>query len=455
MNLETLMRSDRDREALIEETLKRLRAKLEQDLPAEDATLDQIEEAVEKIGNDVLSDLQERLTNERSKGPRKNCIGCSCGQKARYRKTDTRTLITQHGLLRFRRPYYYCDACGKGLAPLDATLALDRANTTLKVREWMAHLTPRLGFVEATQTLQTLRGIDLSCATLEGVSVAAGTSLRATQTQEARLHQKGQLPDQKTACPRRLYIGADGVMVPLRDPWKKDGSGGDLNCRFGECKTGVVYETYQDAQGKDGRVKRRAYTATLEGVETFEPLLGTLAHRFGHHAAKEVVVLGDGAPWIWFMFGRQFPGALQILDFYHACEHLARVADACFGKDTDLSRAWQKARQAELKANQLSKVLRAIFAFKPTNKADHKLRLSEFRYFRHNAERMRYATYLAKGYHIGSGVVEAGCKHVVAQRMDQAGMHWTKEAAEAIITLRANQLCTQPVDLRPHLGFAA
>jgi hypothetical protein len=321
----------------------------------------------------------------------------------------------------------------------------------------MAHLAPQLGFVQAADTLRCLRGIDVSAATVERVAVRAGTSLRTAQQKEAALHYADNLPAKKRPCPRRLYIGADGVMVPLREPWKKDGSAGDLVCRFGECKTAVVYETFQDPSGRDQRLKTRAYSATLGSVEVFEPLLATLAHERGHHGAKEVVVLGDGAAWIWNLFARQFPGAVQILDFYHACEHLSWVAEAIYGKGSDRSRAWQKARQAELKADTgdgVQAVLRSIFSWKPPDKEGHKLRRDTFAYFRRNASRMRYGTFLQKGYHISSGIVEAACKHVVAQRMDQAGMHWSPAVAEAMVTLRANHLSTYPSDLRPHLAFA-
>ncbi len=187
------MPADPDRQALIEETLQRLREKLEKNLPAEDATLEQIEEAVEEIGGDVLRDLQERLTNQRSKKPRENHLACPCGSQARYRKMNTRTLVTRHGLLRWRRPYYYCDACQTGATPLDASLGLDKADTTPQVRQWLAYLAPHLGFVQAADTLRRLRGIDLSAATIERVAVRAGTSLRAAQNQESALHVKSHL----------------------------------------------------------------------------------------------------------------------------------------------------------------------------------------------------------------------------------------------------------------------
>lgn len=449
------MKNDPDRQALIDQMTERFRKKLEEEYTDDNATLEQIEDAVERVGKDVLPELQKQLTNQRANKPRDNQTACSCGAKARYRGLETKTLVTRHGLLSWTRPTYYCSACRTGMAPLDTTLGLDRGDTTLPVRQWIAQLAPHLGFVQTAQVLEQLRGLDLSSATVERIAVHVGTSLRAAQQAEAALHHADCLPDRRSACPARLYIGADGLMVPLREAWKKDGSLGELTCRYGECKTGVVYTTATDAQGRDTRVLTHSYTATLAGVETFEGLLGTLAHRCGHHAAKQIIVLGDGAVWLWFMFARLFPGAIQILDFYHACEHLAKVADAMYGKDTDLSRQWQKQCQAQLKDNQVAAIVAALAAWHPESQAHQEIRRIEMGYFTDNAERMRYKTYLEHGYHIGSGVVEATCKHVVAQRLDQAGMHWRPATAEAIVALRAAQLSTLPTDLRPHLSMVA
>jgi hypothetical protein len=449
------MKPDPDRQALIDQSVLRYRQILEEKLPDDKATLDQIEQALEEIRNEVLPTLQEEITNKRGKACRDNQVACPCGAQARYRSMGTRTLITLHGLLRWRRPTYYCRGCGKGSAPLDASLGLDQSDTTLGVRDLVAFLAPDASLVETKQALAKTRGIDVSASTVERIAVSVGTQLREAQVAEAALHHADQLPDRRTACPRRLYVGADGVMAPLRDEWKQDGSLGKLNCRYGECKTGVVYETFVDKWGKDSRVSTRSYVATTQDVTTFEPLLGLLAHRAGHHAAKEVIVLGDGAVWIWLMFARLFPGAIQILDFYHACEHLALVADAMLGKGTEASKQWQKERQADLKDNGVGHVIAAITAWMPTTDAAQEVKRTQGNYFTENAERMRYKTYLEKGYHIGSGVVEASCKHVVAQRLDQAGMHWRPETADAIIALRANKRCTTPADLKPYLAMVA
>ena len=450
------MKPDLDRQAIIDQSVERYRKMLEQKFPDDNATLDEIEQAIEEISKGVLPELEEEMTNKRGRKCRDNKIQCKCGGKARYRGMGTKSLITMHGVLRWKRPTYHCSKCGKGCAPLDASLGLNKADTTAAVRDLVAYLAVESGFAETTQTLRKTRGIDLSASTVERIAVSVGTRLRQAQNTDAALHKKDQLPDLRTACPRRLYIGADGVMAPMRDEWKKNGSLGKLNCRFGECKTGVVYETYTDKlSGRDSRVSTRSYVATTKGVEAFEPLLGLLAHRAGHHAAKEVVVLGDGAIWIWLMFARLFPGALQILDFYHACVHVALVAEAMFGKGTDLGTKWQKERQAELRDNGVNCVIAAIDAWTPNVEEAQEIKRTQMNYFTENAERMRYKTYLEKGYHIGSGVVESTCKHVVAQRLDQAGMHWRPETADAILALRANKRCTTPADLKPYLAMAA
>ena len=357
-------------------------------------------------------------------------------------------------MLTVRRACYYCARCNKTFSPADKALGLDAGSTTLQVREWVVYLCAMLPFAQAATSLEMLTGVSLSPATMERIALSVGQSLRTAQKEEARQHHLDHLPESQVR-PHHLYVSMDGVFAPLREAWSKDGSEGALTCRYGECKVGVVYQTYQDAQGRDHKVRTRAYVSSFESVDTFGPLLGTLAHQQGQHRAKEVIVVADGAPWIWQVAAKQFTGAVQILDFFHACEHLAKVAEARFGKDTTEGHAWLRARKDDLKANRLSHVLREIRAWKPRSEAKRRLRATEYSYFHKNAERMRYQTYLERGYHIGSGVMEAGCKQNVTQRLKQAGMHWREETAEAIVTLRSAQLCTNPPNLRPHCAMAA
>jgi hypothetical protein len=179
------MRNDPDRQAIIDQSVERYRKMLERQLPDDKATLEQIEDAIEEIGKGVLPDLQQKLTNNRAKKSRDNHVACPCGGKARYRSMSVRTLITRHGLLAWRRPIYYCNACRSGCAPLDASLGLDKADTTPCVRDWVALIAPGQGFVGTALVLRELRGIDLSPSTVERIAVSVGSSLRRAQIAEA------------------------------------------------------------------------------------------------------------------------------------------------------------------------------------------------------------------------------------------------------------------------------
>jgi hypothetical protein len=445
--------STSDRQRLIEEMLARYRQILERRLPLGPQKIDLIEQTVEEISQELERDLEQRILDEQ-KSPSDNRSGCPrCHASARFRGWEARCVLTRHGERRLNRRYYYCGACQQGFAPLDLALGLDRSSLTAQVRLQLAHLAAWQPFAEAVVTLQLLTGLPVSAKTVERAAVAVGQLLGEGQRQAAAQHRLGRLP-QPTARPRQLYVSMDGVFAPLRDPWKRDGSLGKLACRFGECKVGAVYEVRPDAEGAL-HAQRPVYTASFDGVEAFEPLIATLAHQQGHHFAREVIVLGDGAAWIWRVSAAQFPGGIEIIDFCHACQHLWKVAEARFGGRNADAKAWVEERKGELLSDDVGRVLSAIAAWEPKNGEGEKLKETEYAYFTGNGERMRYGTYRKKGYQIASGVIESACKHVVGSRLDQGGMHWRQETAEAIVRLRAAVRSTPVVDLRPYCLMAA
>lgn len=441
-----MSQSQQDR--IREEVLARLRLLLDANLPIGPKTLSQIEQAVEEISRDLARELERRLIQDQETTTENQASCPHCGGAARYRGRGERRLLTRHGEITVARRYYSCPSCRHGFAPLDPLVGLDTGATSPTVRAWMAHLAALAPFELAATTLHELTGLSVSPATIERVAVAVGAAFHQATKAQATRHQAGRLP-QPQARPHRLYIAMDGTMTPLRDPWRRDGSLGDLSCRYGECKIGVVYEARPSPTGDRG-VLRKRYVATLGDVEAFAPLIGAAAHLEGHHFAKELIVLGDGAVWIWRLAARQFPTAIQIVDFYHASEHLWHVARARFGEESSEAKGWVEARQQELKRDQLDRVLTSIAEWQPAGKGHQELREREYQYFASNAERMRYGSYVKQGYHIGSGVVEAACRHVVGSRLDQVGMHWRQERAEAIVSLRAALCSTTAPDLRPY-----
>ena len=149
----------------------------------------------------------------------------------------------------------------------------------------------------------------------------------------------------------------------------------------------------------------------------------------------------DGADWIWNLIAERFPHAIQIVDLYHARQHLWEVAHRLHPNDEGQRKAWMKVHQKRLldqgKIEKLVRLLRAIPSDRP--EVAEKIRI-EADYFEKNAERMRYPEFRRQHLFVGSGVIEAGCKTVIGSRLKQSGMFWTVRGANAILALRCSYL---------------
>jgi hypothetical protein len=202
-----------------------------------------------------------------------------------------------------------------------------------------------------------------------------------------------------------------------------------------EPKLGAVFRA---ERGKDGEPIRgpTRYVAHLEEAEAFGQRLWELADALGVEKAQTVIVLGDGAPWIWNLADFHFPQAVQIVDFYHALERLGEVARALWPEATPEAKAWIERGKTALYHGEVSGVLRSLKALAPRRKELRELVDKAIGYFQTNRERMRYDRYRAKGYFIGSGIVEAGCKNVVAKRFKQSGMRWSRAGFLKLLHLR-------------------
>ena len=160
------------------------------------------------------------------------------------------------------------------------------------------------------------------------------------------------------------------------------------------------------------------------------------AQRRGFDRAARRVVLGDGAPWIWKLASEHFPDAVQIVDRYHAKQHLSDVAKALYGPTSARAQTWARARHEKLDSCDLLALLRALRAHAMTNDEARKC----LEYVARNRERLRYPAFRAAGLCTSTGVVEAGCKVAIGTRCKRAGMHWTVAGADAIIALRCCKL---------------
>jgi hypothetical protein len=178
------------------------------------------------------------------------------------------------------------------------------------------------------------------------------------------------------------------------------------------------------------------YVGVIEPAPAFGQRIYAEAVRRGIERARQVIVLGDGAPWIWGIAEEHFPGAIQILDLYHVREHLGTLAQVVYGSGSPTSEIWKTDRWAELDAGDVDRILVAMGRLRPRElQASEEVRKA-IAYFEVNAERMRYAAFRSLDLFVGSGVVEAGCKTIVCQRLKLSGMHWTIRGANDIIALR-------------------
>ena len=183
-------------------------------------------------------------------------------------------------------------------------------------------------------------------------------------------------------------------------------------------------------------IESAASRDTDEELSEFARRVEREARRRGFDQARRRVVLGDGAVWIWNLADEIFPGAIQIVDLYHAKEHVSDVAKAIYGSGSDLAEQWAKTRRDEFDDGKLESLLDALRVHAGANDEARKC----LDYVTRNQHRMRYPEFRAQGLCVGSGVVEAGCKVTVATRLKRAGMHWTVAGADAIIALRCCKL---------------
>ena len=217
---------------------------------------------------------------------------------------------------------------------------------------------------------------------------------------------------------------------------------------YRELKVGVIFEAERGRERSDlapevwidtPKENSMHYVARRTARGDFDQLLYGLACQCGLAHAKQIVILGDGARWIWKQAEEHFPGAVQIVDLYHAQQHVWQVARAVYGPQTQAAERWAKEACDLLvqgHIEQLVATITALPAIAPEPGESRSVPEKAIDYFSANAERMRYPTFRAQGMHVGSGIAEAACKTVVATRLKRSGMRWTPAGLDALLPLR-------------------
>ncbi|MGH3627788.1 MAG: ISKra4 family transposase [Sciscionella sp.] len=401
-----------------------------------------IRAAMTTIGARLLEDL---LAAEAGYlGPR---IDCGAGHHAVFAGYRAKRLDTVLGPLRLARGYYHCSACRRGVVPRDDQLGITAASLSPGLRTMIDTAAAAVPFAQAQSLLAELAGITLDTKRVERAAEADGLAAAAELAARTRAILSGRLVPPTPTAPEAgmLYLAVDGTGVPMTgaETAGRAGKGPDGRARTREAKLAALFTQTQTTE--DGHPIRdphsTSYLATLDPVETFTDLLDAAARQRGSQRIRQVVVLGDGARWIWNLADQRFPAATQIVDLYHAREHLHALADLLAFIIDDRG-SWLTERLTELDNGNIEAISAAARTYQLDGPKAHELDVA-VGYFEHNAHRMRYAHYRSLGMFVGSGVVEAGCKTVIGARLKRSGMHWTARGATAITTLRCTHASAQ------------
>ena len=351
------------------------------------------------------------------------------GGRAYFERYDSRWVITHLGRFRIKRAYYWDADSGSGRIPLDEKWDLDERAPSPSLRRSIGVLAAEAPFARDRRIMRQVGLVDLPEKRFQESSEALGEKMKEA-----------------------LYIQMDGGRLnTVEDGWK-------------EPKVATLFWDEDIVEvSKDRReILKREYVAVLDDADELAKRLWEAACRWEWWKAARVVVLGDGAPWIWNRAEELFPGATMILDQGHAFEHIWDCAKILFGgrgrkkstkrddddeknepSEADLQTcAWANARIDELKAGDVEAVLADLRSQRPKKEEGKEAVSGLMGYLEDNQERMRYAEYRDQGLMVGSGAIESGIKNVVNLRMKGCGMRWATERAENMLNLRAAHLST-------------
>ena len=341
------------------------------------------------------------------------------------------------------RAYYHCEECEAGFCPRDCALGLAGTSLSPAVARMNGQAAAMVSFEETHELLRDLAGVEVATKQVERTAEALG---REIAEDERRVVEP---PTVDEPVVPTMYLGMDGTGVPMRaaELLDRKGKQPDGSSKTREVKLVTVWSAEdRDEQGIPVRDRGSVtYSAAIESAahrdvdeapSKFPRRVEREARRRGFDAAQRQVVLGDGALWIWNLADEYFANAIQIVDLFHAKQHLFDVAKAIFGATSDLAKQWGKQRRDELDDGNLEGVLAALHV--------HAIAIDEARkcldYFTRNRSRMRYPEFRAQGLCVSTGVVEAGCKVAIGTRCKRTGMHWTVAGVDAIIALRCCKL---------------
>jgi hypothetical protein len=371
---------------------------------------------------------------------------CACGELAVYHSRRAAKTLTVFGWVTYRRAYYTCSACHQGQAPLDLELGLEPGKVSAGLAPLLALAGVNTSFGQSSQEILWYLLLRVSENTIRKETQQFGQLQKAREAEwiaDSRDAESFQERKRKSKePPQRLYGTLDGAHAPLQAEWR-------------EMKVGAWFEVetiapeqvraYRRAKAGDTealRAKNISYYCDIQTAHEFGSLLWATGCQRQADLAQELVFVADGAAWIWKLVDFYFPDAVQIVDWYHAEEYLEKIGMTAWGDDQTARQDWLEEVRTDLWEGRVKRVIAACRQMESDPKAHEEARKA-VSYFTNNQARMDYAHFRARGYMIGSGTVESGCKQIVSYRLKRAGARWTEEGACLTAKARAAFLSDQ------------
>ena len=417
-------------------------------------TIAQIEadmrEALRQIGNQALGLFLSSMQTT----PEKE-IACSCGGTLHYQRMRAARVISVFGRTRYVRAYYAGCDCKEGKAPIDEQFGLEPGAVTAGLATLLALAGIEFSYDKSPKWLQTYLLFDISENTVRSETEQMGLLQEKREESLIQQSQDEQYLQERQRNPGwiapRLYGSIDAAKVRI-EPRSKKGEEKEAHEDWRDMKMLCWFETEtvppsQRSKRQQKKVIREQpalrarnmqYFCDITKAETFGKLLWATGCTLNADLCSDLVFLGDGAVWIWNLVTQYYPNAKQIIDWYHAEEHLEIVATAAF-PDLSQRTTWLEEATQALWDGQVEDVIAVCQALALTCVQASQAVI----YFTNNMERMRYDRFRTAGYMIGSGTIESGCKQVVSQRLKLPGAQWLVSGAVQTAKARAAWLSEQ------------
>jgi hypothetical protein len=402
---------------------KLLAEEFTQHIGKEAITSDEIEQALRKGLQEVgQASFGEMLTllDESSYQIEERCECQQLGKRVSRREAQ---LLSVFGRAKYKRSYYQCSGCAQRWIPLDESQQLRPGRATQMMSGLLGIAGVTVAFEEARHQIQRYLQVEVSANTIRQETQLLGE--RQAQQERSWVENSQDLAylqqrEQMLERPKQVYGSMDGAFVPIEQEWK-------------EAKLISWYQVAKRYGREELHAQEIHYYPSLEEAASFGELVWATGVQHQADRAQELIFVCDGAAWIWKLVDQYFPEAVQIVDWYHACQYLYPVVEALFERE-DQQHAWITEMKTLLWEGEVEAVVRAtqevLAAVGPPA-----LRL--ITYYQNNMERMRYARFRQANYFIGSGTVESGCKQVVSMRLKRSGATWSLAGASATAKARA------------------